>query len=103
MLLVEGKPGLGKSALLSQAAGTASDLGFVVAVAAADEISRFEPAGPLLAALGQAPLRKQARAPGGNVGRGPASLVENIGKCLEQMLHAGPLLVSLDDLQWADA
>src|SRR5262249_61008360 len=54
-LLVEGKPGRGKSLLLEEAAAVARNIGFVVATAAADELTRALPAGPPLAALGQPP------------------------------------------------
>lgn len=100
MLLVEGKPGLGKSALLGEAVSVADRSGFVTAAAAADELTRYAPAGPMLAALGQPPYRTQPDS--GLPGNGPMPLVEDLGQRLEEATHAGPVLVCLDDLQWAD-
>jgi len=102
MLLVEGKPGLGKSALLAEAAFAASSLGFVVAAAAADEFSRFVPAGPVLAALGQPLFWPESPDGRGEFAEGPTSVVEHVGRQLERKVQPGPLLVCLDDLQWAD-
>ncbi len=100
-LLVEGKPGLGKSLLLGEAAAAARNIGFVLAAAAADDLTMYLPAGPLLAALGQPPYQTQPEAR-----RGPAdapfSLAEDIGQRLEDRARSAPLLVCLDDLQSAD-
>jgi DNA-binding CsgD family transcriptional regulator len=100
-LLVEGKPGLGKSCLLDEAAAAARNFGFAVAAAAADELTRYLPAGPLRAALGQPPclLRPEARRGRSDA---PMSLAEDIGQHLEHRARSAPLLVCLDDLQSAD-
>jgi DNA-binding CsgD family transcriptional regulator/tetratricopeptide (TPR) repeat protein len=100
MLLVEGKPGLGKSLLLAEAVSAADRSGFVTAAAAADELTRYMPAGPMLAALGQPP--HHARPEPGQPGTGPMPLVEDLGRRLEDCAQSGPVLVCLDDLQWAD-
>src|SRR5258708_6838918 len=62
MLLIEGELGAGKSLLLMQAAAAAKAAGVSVA-AAADELSRFMPLGPVLMALGEssAALADEAR------------------------------------------
>jgi DNA-binding CsgD family transcriptional regulator len=100
-LLVEGKPGLGKSLLLEEAAAAARNIGFVVAAAAADELSRYLPAGPLRAALGQPPYQLPQRARRGSSG-GSSSLAEEIGQRLEDRARSAPVLVCMDDLQSAD-
>ena len=100
-LLVEGKPGLGKSLLLGEAAAAARNFGFVVASAAADELTRYLPAGPLLAALGQPPRQLQPEARRGSADA-PLFLAEDIGQRLEDRARSAPLLVCLDDLQSAD-
>jgi DNA-binding CsgD family transcriptional regulator len=100
-LLVEGKPGLGKSLLLEEAAAAARNTGFVVAAAAADELTRYLPAGPLLAALGQPPYQRQAEARSGT-SDASFSLTEDIGQLIEDRARSAPVLVCLDDLQSAD-
>jgi len=97
-LLVEGKPGLGKSLLLAEAATAADRIGFVTAASAADELRRYMPAGPILAALGRPPYRNDTAHPG----NGLMPLVEDLGQRLEDCTKSGPVLVCLDDLQWAD-
>ena len=101
VLLVEGKPGLGKSSLLGEAAAAARNFGFVVAAAAADELTRNLPAGPLLAALGRPPYQLQPEARR-NLADASFSLAEDIGQLLEDRARSAPLLVCLDDLQSAD-
>src|SRR5258705_3635207 len=100
-LLVESKPGLGKTSLLGEAAAAARNFGFVVASAAADELTRYLPAGPLLAALGQAPCQLQPEARRSSADA-PLSLAEDIGQRLKDRARSAPLLVCLDDLQSAD-
>jgi hypothetical protein len=65
VLLIEGDLGAGKSLLLSQAASAAEAADTSVA-AAADELSRFMPLGPVLMALGESPseLANEAGASG---------------------------------------
>ncbi len=97
-LLVDGEPGMGKSRLLTQAAAAASALGFSLALGKADEFGRLTPLAPLLMALDEAPC--QARSLTGLDGR--MVLVERLRDRVEERLAAGPLLVTLDDLHWAD-
>jgi DNA-binding CsgD family transcriptional regulator/tetratricopeptide (TPR) repeat protein len=100
-LLVEGNPGLGKSLLLGEAAAAARNNGLGVAAAAADELTRYLPAGPLLAALGQPPYQLQPEARR-RTADAPTSLAEGIGQILEDRARSAPMLVCLDDLQSAD-
>ena len=97
VLLVEGEPGTGKSLLLAQAGEEAGHRGFLLVVAAAGELS---PA-PLLAAV------NAARAtPGNGAGRrettAPAPRADVVLAGLEELASAGPVLVTADDVQWAD-
>ncbi len=100
VLLLEGESGAGKSLLLGAARDAASAQGFAVAAAAADELSRFTPLAPLLMALSESQV-----GPGNPqrpiAGRAPWS-PGNIWARLEELASAGPVLVSIDDLHWAD-
>jgi DNA-binding CsgD family transcriptional regulator len=100
VLLIEGELGAGKSPLLSRAASDAQAAGVSVAAAAADELGRLDPLGSVLMALGEslAALERVVAGP-----RRAASPVESLRARLEQRAAVRPLLISLDDLQWADA
>ncbi|MEU6740906.1 helix-turn-helix transcriptional regulator [Streptosporangium sandarakinum] len=103
VLLVEGEPGIGKSLLLAEAAAAAAALGTGVAVGRADELERMMPLAPLLSALEETTTRAavaRSAFPGG-----PELLMwlaERVSTTLERRAATGPLLVALDDLQWAD-
>ena len=87
-LLVEGDPGTGKSLLLATAAREAQERGFPVVAAVADELSQATPLAPLLNAVHAAVT-----------GVPPSGIVFTR---LEEMAAAGPILVTADDIQWAD-
>src|SRR5712691_7340207 len=94
VLLIEGEPGIGKSEILGEVINQAVKRNFSLASAM--------PFAPLLAALRE-PL-------GGPTGQAPRSgtpeawipVVDRIRTLLEQRARASPLLVSLDDLHFAD-
>src|SRR5258708_38812839 len=102
MVLLEGELGPGRWLFFVQAAAAAKLAAVPVAAAAADELSRFMPLGPVLMALGEssAALADEARTLG-QAGL-PIWLVESLRIHLEKQAAVGPLLVSLDDLHWAD-
>jgi predicted ATPase len=83
VLLIEGPSGMGKSRLLAEAIDTAAERGFMIARGRADELRRLDPLAPLMSALGES-----ARMWGL-----PAR---------EERLVSSAMLVTLDDLQWAD-
>jgi predicted ATPase len=99
-LLVEGRPGMGKTSLLSQAGREARARGFMLVTAAADRFRQAVPFAPLEAAIrggaraGEERHRDAAGTWASEIGRLRASLAERTAR------H--PILVSLDDLQWAD-
>lgn len=102
ILLVEGEPGVGKSWLLSEAADAARADGFAVIAEGADELTRCMPLGPLLLGLKKPPATL-AEEPAHLRPGLQMSLVDSVRVRLEQRAHAGPVLICLDDLQWADA
>ena len=88
ILLVEGDPGTGKSLLLSAAAREARERGFPLVTAVADELSQATPLAPLLSAVHATPTA--------------APSVGTVFTRLEELAAAGPVLVTVDDVQWAD-
>ncbi|MEV4381286.1 AAA family ATPase [Streptosporangium sp. NPDC049644] len=103
VMLVEGEPGIGKTLLLGEAAGLAAARGTAVASGRADELGRLTPLGPLLSALEESPAPLAVARNAAPDGPGLLLwLAEQVRTSLERRLGAGPLLVTLDDLQWAD-
>jgi DNA-binding CsgD family transcriptional regulator len=95
VLLVEGEPGAGKTSLLAAADEAARAGGLAVATATASDLARST----LLAALNTpsdpaSPRRADSPEAGAPVG-GPQGR-------LEELASAGPALVSVDDVHWAD-
>lgn len=91
ILLLEGEPGIGKSALLAAAAAAANAQGLSLATSVAEELGWFSFAS--LVGLDRAD------------GRAPGAELRPVGKALarlEELGSAGPVLVSLDDLHYAD-
>ncbi|MFC5262353.1 AAA family ATPase [Kribbella qitaiheensis] len=102
ILLVDGAPGIGKTRLLAAAEDRARHHGFSLARAHADELPRPLPLAPLFSGLDLAP-------PGGTQARAPATQGQMLA-CLEKLaVHTGklaargPVFITLDDVQWADA
>ena len=103
VLLIEGELGAGKSLLLSQATSAAEAADISVAAAAADELSRFMPLAPVLMALGESPTALADEAGRPAQASSPMWLIEAARMHLEKRAAVGSLLVSLDDLHWADS
>ncbi|AWS42527.1 LuxR family transcriptional regulator [Streptosporangium sp. 'caverna'] len=104
IILIEGRSGVGKSRLLDMAVTAAARAGLAVARGTADELTQLIPLAPLTSALGEA----GCTLPTGDhmTVSGPADqrllLVERLQGPLEQRVARGPLLLTLDDLHWAD-
>jgi DNA-binding CsgD family transcriptional regulator len=96
-VLVEGAAGMGKSRLLDHARQAAARRGVRTAAAAATEPGRLVPVAPLLEALGVA----LATAPAG-IADTRLWLLEQLRTHLVERAMTCPLLLVLDDLQWAD-
>ncbi|MFI9010084.1 ATP-binding protein [Actinosynnema sp. NPDC053489] len=89
-LLVEGEPGIGKTALVRAACDAAAARGFRVCRGAGDELGRPLPLLPLLDALAVA--RSESA----------AVTAERLLARVDDLCAIGPVVLVLDDLQWAD-
>jgi predicted ATPase len=101
VVLMEGEPGIGKSLLLREAVSEAAGQGFSLAAGAADQLGRALPFFALRAALGEPFARLTAHAPQRDLSDAPGWWVSQMRAHLEQRAAATPVLVCLDDLQWA--
>jgi DNA-binding CsgD family transcriptional regulator len=106
--VVEGAAGLGKSRLLLESARRARLAGVVVAHGRADEGRRLSPLSPLLEAMrGVIPIPPVLVGTGletpHTLDRGLRRLIERLTILLRGRASGQPILISLDDLQWADA
>ncbi len=105
LLLVSGPPGIGKTALLTEICQQAGRSGVRVAAGKCDRIDQEWPGATVLALLraGRAPLtsalefEELTRMAGE-----PLLLGDRIAAVLEASAADQPVLIALDDLQWAD-
>ena len=108
VLLVDGEPGIGKSAMLAEVTMLACRRGFTTAAAAADELGQLMPFAPLAAALPESVGVLAGAAAGTPATSGvvahefPAAGFGALQALVERRTAAGPVLISLDDLHWAD-
>ena len=111
-VLIEGEPGIGKSALARAAVAAAPRAGFQVFWGTGDELGTSLPLQPLLDALRvREPsanarrntilglLRGEAAAGGIDV---PSALAEQLLALVTEETAARPVVLVIDDLQWAD-
>jgi predicted ATPase len=120
IVLVEAEAGIGKTRLLADALGDACSRGMQVAAGRAEELERTRPFGLLAAAFGcirsspdsrRAAIAGLLAAPAAG-DQGPITVTSDPGlrfrvvdaftDLAEELALAGPLVVGLDDLQWAD-
>jgi DNA-binding CsgD family transcriptional regulator len=117
---VEGEAGIGKSRVLVEAATIAESLGFQVFLGTAEELALNRPLGPIIEALELDPdatdlaRRDIAQLLRGDVEHARRSVllsavteftfrvVDDVIDIVENLTRAGPVLLGLDDLQWAD-
>lgn len=105
VVLVTGEAGIGKTAFVQAVAEQALRAGFAVGIGKAEEIEQIAPAAPLLIALrsgarpllfadefrGLAPLHSE-----------PLWLIDRIADLLDSRAQQAPILIAIDDYQWAD-
>ncbi len=99
VLLVDGEQGIGKSLLLNECELEAGARGFSLATGAADQLSQTIPFFVLLTALRQ-PLTRSGNQQD-NPSDATSSRIGELQAHLIQRAAVAPVLVSLDDLQWA--
>jgi predicted ATPase len=105
VVIIEGAAGMGKTTLLRAALATATAPAFRSGRGTADPIDGVVDLAPLLEALfdGDPPLFDRAAL--GDVHASPEQrfwLLQDIQALLERAAMDGPVLIALDDLQWAD-
>jgi predicted ATPase len=120
IVLVEGEAGIGKTRLLAQVLQDAAGRDMRVAAGQAEELERTRPFGVLAAAFGctrsspdprRAAIAGLLAAPAGGE-LGPITVTSDPGlrfrvvdaftDLVEELALAGPVMLGLDDLQWAD-
>jgi predicted ATPase len=120
IVLIEGEAGIGKSRLLTEALAAARERGLQIATGGAEELEQSRPFGIMAAIFGcgsPSPDPRRAAIAGllasqGAGEQGPVTVTSDPGlrfravdaftDLVEDLALAGPLLLGLDDLQWAD-
>ena len=105
VVLISGVAGIGKTALVSEICRQAGRMQFRVAAGKCDPIEQVWPGAPVIAALrsGREPLADAAQYEviTKSVDE-PLLLGERIVAAMGRAAAAGPVLIALDDVQWAD-
>jgi len=101
MALVEGEPGIGKSRLLHDSTDEAARQGFSLAAGAADQMGRTIPFFALRTAFPESFAGLTGDGDDHDLPDAPSWWIGQIREHLEQRASAAPVLVCLDDLQWA--
>jgi DNA-binding CsgD family transcriptional regulator len=106
VLVVEGEAGIGKSRLLAEIADIGNRAGLVVASGAADELDELAPLASFRAALraSSSPLLPAGLLDGvSGYSDQRLALLERLGASIEEHARQAPVLIAVDDLQWADS
>ena len=105
LVVISGEPGIGKSAVLRAVVEQAARAGFKVGSGKAEQGDQIAPGAPLLVSLrsGTHPLLPgDAFASLAQLYDQPLWLVDRISALLEELAVHGPVLIAIDDVQWAD-
>ncbi len=99
-MLIEGEPGIGKTALLTVVAEHAKSLGCQVLLATGDDLSQRFPLRALVDALSERYVAWLAQ-PGASGDPVPAA-VERLSAHIDRLCVTSPVVFIFDDLQWGD-
>ncbi|WP_168214832.1 AAA family ATPase [Mycobacterium sp. ELW1] len=105
VICLRGEPGIGKSTMLQAVARQAAAAGFAVGFGKAEELDQISAGAPLLVALrsGSQPLvGAETFADLAPLHHQPVWLVDRIASLLADISARGPVLIVIDDAQWAD-
>ena len=105
VVLVSGSAGIGKSALLAEVCRQAARMRVRPLIGGCDPVEQVSPGAPLVTALraGREPLVSDAQyAQILAALHEPLLLADRIASALESAAQTGPLLIAIDDVQWAD-
>lgn len=105
MIVLSGEAGIGKTALLDAVLSEAERLGYGIGRGKAEDGNQIAPMAPLLLALreGRAPLMSaNAFRDLASLRDEPIWLMDHITGALEERAMRCPVLVAIDDIQWAD-
>jgi DNA-binding CsgD family transcriptional regulator/tetratricopeptide (TPR) repeat protein len=105
LVAISGEPGIGKSAVLRAVVEQASRAGYKVGSGKAEQGDQIAPGAPLLVALRSGPqplLPGEAFASLAPLYDQPLWLVDRISALLEELAVRAPVLIAIDDVQWAD-
>ena len=104
-VLISGPAGIGKTALLAEICEQATRMKIRIGWSKCDPIEQVWPGAPVIAALrtGRDPLTtaEQYEQIAGAVAQ-PLLLADRIASRLEDLAAVQPLLIAIDDVQWAD-
>ncbi|MFJ3618712.1 helix-turn-helix transcriptional regulator [Streptomyces iakyrus] len=105
LALIRGEPGIGKTTLLAAAVSTARQSGYSVGVGKADELHHIVPLSSLAACVlhGDRPLLSADTF--ADIARNHDQriwLLERLAEAIEARAGKMPVLIGLDDVQWAD-
>jgi len=99
--VIEGAPGIGKSALIEAARRRSLAQGFEVLMARGSVLERDHPFGVADQLLGSRRIGSGAAGP--SIGEAPFQALEERFQSLAGLAARNPLLVCVDDAQWSDA
>ena len=105
VLLVAGEAGIGKTAFVTEVARQARRLGYAAGSGRAEPIGQIAAGAPLLVALRSGPAPLLAAADFGALAPlhgQPLWLADRIADLLDARAQRDPLLLAIDDYQWAD-
>lgn len=105
VVAVSGEPGIGKSALLRDLVEQATRAGYRTGVGKAEQGDQIAPGAPLLVALRSGPqplLTGEVFGELASLYDKPLWLVDRICALIEDLAAESPVLIAVDDMQWAD-